>query len=404
MSIVIPAAPAPATPAGGRPAAGRAGSGDAFAASLAAATLPADAAGPAAARTGPVTGEGAEGNEGATGTPELELPAVPGLTVGTWQQDGADVVPGRTATVPTTEPGEVAPGTAGADLSSTSAVALTAQVAADGSLTEPARADQAPAGRAPAGPPSAPDAAAEPAPAPRLVDALPAAPAAEPLAPATGAPGTDPRPAPGGAPAAAVVTEPAPAAAVPAPAGATAATAPRGALEQPRPAAEAPTLAVEGAVRVDQPARADGVTRTEQPAAPAPAAPPQQPLGTQLASALSRLRTAPEGHHTLHVRVDPEDLGPVKVSAHIGADGVRIELHGMTDAAKDALRGALHDLRRELAATGLRAELDLGSGNDQRGAAERPAPARDGERPTTTAAPAPTPTTPARHGGLDLLA
>ncbi|WP_454085661.1 flagellar hook-length control protein FliK [Georgenia sp. Marseille-Q6866] len=104
------------------------------------------------------------------------------------------------------------------------------------------------------------------------------------------------------------------------------------------------------------------------------------------------------------MHVDPEDLGPVKVSAHIGVDGVRIELHGMTDAAKDALRGALSDLRRELAATGLRADLDLGSENQERGTAERPAPARDGERPATTAAPAATPTTPVRHGGLDLLA
>ncbi|HEY3339965.1 MAG TPA: hypothetical protein VGK18_15810, partial [Propionicimonas sp.] len=54
--------------------------------------------------------------------------------------------------------------------------------------------------------------------------------------------------------------------------------------------------------------------------------------------------------------------GPVRVVAHIGAGGVRIELLGATDQAREALRAALPDLRRDLVAAGLPAELDLGSG------------------------------------------
>lgn len=61
----------------------------------------------------------------------------------------------------------------------------------------------------------------------------------------------------------------------------------------------------------------------------------------------------------LTLRVDPEHLGPVQVRAHIGADGIRIELVGATDAARDSLRGLLTDLRRDLSATGMNATLSL---------------------------------------------
>ncbi|MCM3661959.1 flagellar hook-length control protein FliK [Georgenia satyanarayanai] len=414
MSITIPTAPAPAPTAPGRPTAARSGSGDAFAASLAAATQPEDAAStqtPATETATAVAGEGTESGEGdgsATGTPlpVLELPAVPGWTVGTAQGDGADGA--AAGPVPTTVPVPVP--------------AVTTAPAAPAGSADPATAAAPLTAQVPAGRPAGPDEPAEPAepPEPAPVPPRPADGATPAVSGAARLPAvaivTEPEPSAGAAPVTpgppAVVAAPAesvPTAASPAaPAvptvGAPPVVTPPVAVEQPRTAPEAPTLAVEGTVRVDQPARTDGVTRAEQLAAPTPATPPQQPLGTQLASALSRLRTAPEGHHVLHVRVDPEDLGPVRVSAHIGADGVRIELQGMTDAAKDALRGALHDLRRELAATGLRADLDLGSENHQRGPAERPAPARDGARPVTTAAPAAAPTTPVRHGGLDLLA
>ena len=129
-------------------------------------------------------------------------------------------------------------------------------------------------------------------------------------------------------------------------------------------------------------------------------------MSTQLAGTLARLRTAPEGTHVLHVHVDPEDLGPVRVTAHIGAEGVRIELLGVTDAARDALRGALSELRRDLAATGLQADLDLAADDQPQERPERAAPGeRRGEHQSRTAAPShPTPAAPAHPGGLDLLA
>ena len=63
------------------------------------------------------------------------------------------------------------------------------------------------------------------------------------------------------------------------------------------------------------------------------------------------------------LRVDPESIGPVRVVAHIGPEGVRIELVGATAQARDALRTALPDLRRDLVAAGLPADLGLGSGD-----------------------------------------
>ncbi|WP_454085660.1 NlpC/P60 family protein [Georgenia sp. Marseille-Q6866] len=93
MSIAIPTAPAPAPTAPGRPTAARSGNGDAFAASLAAVT--GDAEGPHAPEgepAAPATGESVADEEGAPGAPvpALEIPALPGWTVGTAQESGAD--------------------------------------------------------------------------------------------------------------------------------------------------------------------------------------------------------------------------------------------------------------------------------------------------------------------------
>ena len=78
------------------------------------------------------------------------------------------------------------------------------------------------------------------------------------------------------------------------------------------------------------------------------------------------------------MRVQPEEIGSVRVVAEITSDRVRIELHGGTEQAREALRAALPDLRRDLLGTdppGTRAELDLGSAGRQAG--------RDRDRPTT---------------------
>lgn len=74
------------------------------------------------------------------------------------------------------------------------------------------------------------------------------------------------------------------------------------------------------------------------------------------------------------VHVTPDTLGPVTVRAHVGAEGVRVELFAPTDGGRDALRAILPDLRRDLTGAGLSGSLDLSSQNqpqaeDRRGGA-----------------------------------
>jgi flagellar hook-length control protein FliK len=71
------------------------------------------------------------------------------------------------------------------------------------------------------------------------------------------------------------------------------------------------------------------------------------------------LASGPPGEHVVTIRVAPENLGPVTVRAHIGSDGVRIELFAPTDVGRAAVQAVLSDLRRDLAGTGLEASLDL---------------------------------------------
>ena len=59
--------------------------------------------------------------------------------------------------------------------------------------------------------------------------------------------------------------------------------------------------------------------------------------------------------------VTPDNLGPVTVRAHVGADGIRIELFAPSDAGREALRSLLADLRRDLTGSGMNASLSLSS-------------------------------------------
>jgi Meckel syndrome type 1 protein len=111
-----------------------------------------------------------------------------------------------------------------------------------------------------------------------------------------------------------------------------------------------------------------------QPAAPA-APPPGATLQPQLAKPLFTLAGAPQGQHIMTLQVTPEDLGPMTVRAHIDAAGVRIELFAPGDAGREAIRGILPELRKELADAGFGASLDVseqtGPGNTARDGTSR---------------------------------
>ncbi|EMY34103.1 hypothetical protein D477_011441 [Arthrobacter crystallopoietes BAB-32] len=100
------------------------------------------------------------------------------------------------------------------------------------------------------------------------------------------------------------------------------------------------------------------------PAVTAPQPPAALPLATQVARPVFSLVQAGPGEHTMTLRVSPEELGPVTVRAHIGADNsVRVELFAVNDAGREALKTVLAELRRDLAASGLNANLDLSAKN-----------------------------------------
>lgn len=176
------------------------------------------------------------------------------------------------------------------------------------------------------------------------------------------------------------------------------------------------TASVDGtAPAAGLPAQASPTANVATASAPAPVpATPATPLASQLTGQLTHLKQLPQGEHVLTLSVNPETFGPVKVVAHITSDNVSIQLFGASDASREALRGALADLRRDLAATGLQADLDLGTDQGPQGG---PADQGDGlgQRRGTTAAPtsirldgpqeptAPTLATSRRAGGVDLM-
>ncbi|TPV52570.1 flagellar hook-length control protein FliK [Pseudarthrobacter phenanthrenivorans] len=145
-------------------------------------------------------------------------------------------------------------------------------------------------------------------------------------------------------------------------AGAPSASVDGATANQPGPAAvPAPAPGAPGA-----PAQAPGNAVTAAPApatahAPSPAHPP---LAGQLSGPLFSLSSARAGEHTMTLSVTPENLGPVTVRAHIGTEGVRVELFAPNDAGREALRAILQDLRRDLAAAGLGTGLDLSARNN----------------------------------------
>jgi flagellar hook-length control protein FliK len=140
----------------------------------------------------------------------------------------------------------------------------------------------------------------------------------------------------------------------------------------PSAAVAAAGTAVPAATPAGQPTSASLPAATPQPL-PA-AAQTVATLQPQLAKPLFTLAGAPHGQHIMTLKVSPEDLGPLTVRAHIDAAGVRIELFAPGDAGREAVRGILPELRRELTDAGFGASLDLsehsgpgGTGQDRAG-------------------------------------
>jgi flagellar hook-length control protein FliK len=97
------------------------------------------------------------------------------------------------------------------------------------------------------------------------------------------------------------------------------------------------------------------------------------------------------GEHTMTVSVNPENLGPVTVQAHISPAGIRMELFAANADGRDVLRQILPDLKRDLAGAGLNASLDLSSGNQPDGRqpdGRQPDGGRGGREPFNTRSPA----------------
>ena len=115
-----------------------------------------------------------------------------------------------------------------------------------------------------------------------------------------------------------------------------------------------------------------------------PAPQTSAPLQPQLAKPLFTLVGAPHGQHIMTLKVSPEDLGPLTVRAQIDAAGVRIELFAPGEAGREAVRGILPELRRELHDAGFGASLDLSDHSGPRASArtgDRTGPARHGPGP-----------------------
>lgn len=98
-------------------------------------------------------------------------------------------------------------------------------------------------------------------------------------------------------------------------------------------------------------------------AANAPRPNPVYPaLHRQLIGPITTLVTEANGEKTISINVAPENLGPVTVKAHLGTEGLRLDVSAPTEAGREALRAMLPELRKELAATG-GGQLNLASGD-----------------------------------------
>ncbi|KQZ25049.1 flagellar hook-length control protein FliK [Microbacterium sp. Root553] len=131
---------------------------------------------------------------------------------------------------------------------------------------------------------------------------------------------------------------------------------------------DAPAIAVERA----QPSASATPTAATAPApvpSTAPLAAPDaadastRAVAAQVSPVVVSIAQRPAGTHHLTLTVNPDNLGPVTLRAHISAAGdVQVELSGATEIGREALRTMLVDLRRDLAGVMPHATLSMGVG------------------------------------------
>lgn len=80
----------------------------------------------------------------------------------------------------------------------------------------------------------------------------------------------------------------------------------------------------------------------------------------QLRGTVVRMVSDAHGNKLIKVRLHPEELGPVTVKATFESSGVKIELIPANDAARETVKAALQELRRDLLAHNSSATLDMG--------------------------------------------
>ena len=108
-------------------------------------------------------------------------------------------------------------------------------------------------------------------------------------------------------------------------------------------------------------------------------APANRAVAAQVSPVVVSVAQRPMGTHHLTMTVNPDSLGPVTVRAHISASGeVQVELSGATDAGRDALRGILIELRRDLAAVMPHATLSVTQSSAADASGDRTGPGAQG--------------------------
>ncbi len=166
--------------------------------------------------------------------------------------------------------------------------------------------------------------------------------------------------------------------------------------------------AEQGTASTTRPSNARVVGAIDSIEVPSATAPPARtetppPLHRQLLGPIATLAAGPHGERTLSVNIAPEALGPITVKAHLGSEGIRMDLTAPTEAGREALRAMLPELRRELVAagggsitvgTGSEASATAGGNKGQEQAADgehrssagsgiQPLPVSAGQRPET---------------------